>query len=530
MEQPPKYQLCANCLSKMTVTPCPYREMALPCPKSKPCTCLMYTELKRCNQCKVVSYCNRDCQVEHWHYSHKKMCKVLSGRRPVMKVRHDVDNCMACRKDNNGEKCQSREFYDEIVSNYWRYFDCTPSDQSQCPFLPGECTGQFANWPDMYLYLISSLLREAVTSAGAIYFRNPKAVRSYSIVQKNFLMLRSRYWSYLTLANGKNKSVAEVMLADTAFSHILIGKTNYFKHGALDFQPSNALMVLNNLFKGKNKNSTWEKLINTTSILYEMLRSSKFSVLNFDNLSPRRKNQYGLLIGCAEYWKFESQCMEPPQSLFHQLPADIKCTGCNKRLGGRQAQCVAQFGKFSWLCTQKEDQGNVVHVRFPEKPITLTQSIVSCGNNSKCLQKAVEVQAQDLTALGRLLNEFLFHSIICNGCLRYSLKTHKCSQCRMVAYCSQSCLDKDWVSHKAVCREWQGEDNSHLSRRGRSREMQEKRAEQEVRRLDPLYDVNLYVTEDDQKRYGLMKFIAQNTSAKCLNGVLNNLSLGQELD
>ena len=31
-------------------------------------------EFKRCNRCKQVFYCGRECQVEHWKSGHKKLC------------------------------------------------------------------------------------------------------------------------------------------------------------------------------------------------------------------------------------------------------------------------------------------------------------------------------------------------------------------------------------------------------------------------------------------------------------------------
>ena len=35
--------------------------------------------IKRCKNCKLATYCSKDCQVIHWKKSHKKFCSKYSG-------------------------------------------------------------------------------------------------------------------------------------------------------------------------------------------------------------------------------------------------------------------------------------------------------------------------------------------------------------------------------------------------------------------------------------------------------------------
>ena len=49
---------CANCLVYNWVQPDP-------------------SVLQKCKQCKIVQYCSRDCQAEHWKSCHKNHCKKL---------------------------------------------------------------------------------------------------------------------------------------------------------------------------------------------------------------------------------------------------------------------------------------------------------------------------------------------------------------------------------------------------------------------------------------------------------------------
>ena len=93
----------------------------------------------------------------------------------------------------------------------------------------------------------------------------------------------------------------------------------------------------------------------------------------------------------------------------------------------------------------------MIHVRFPDKPIFYDNRLVSCGDREDCIRRVINMQMRRYEHQGRLLHEFLSHSVLCNGCIKYSNKTHKCSRCRAVVYCSQDCLNADWESHKTVC-------------------------------------------------------------------------------
>ena len=68
---------CANCHNKwdrMTL----YPGGLISCS----CTNCKAGKLMNCGRCKLVSYCSRECQQEHWHYSHKATCKkTLPGDR-----------------------------------------------------------------------------------------------------------------------------------------------------------------------------------------------------------------------------------------------------------------------------------------------------------------------------------------------------------------------------------------------------------------------------------------------------------------
>ena len=39
--------------------------------------------LQKCSRCKVLQYCSKDCQKEHWMLVHKEQCKQLAKTKAV---------------------------------------------------------------------------------------------------------------------------------------------------------------------------------------------------------------------------------------------------------------------------------------------------------------------------------------------------------------------------------------------------------------------------------------------------------------
>lgn len=54
-------------------------------------------DLKRCTGCRMVWYCSKECQKEHWINNHKELCKNLSKKKVFLNSVHDEDTCNVCR-------------------------------------------------------------------------------------------------------------------------------------------------------------------------------------------------------------------------------------------------------------------------------------------------------------------------------------------------------------------------------------------------------------------------------------------------
>lgn len=80
----------------------------------------------RCGKCKVVKYCNRDCQAKHWKSGHKKFCQKAetnSTLRSVLKGGNDwlhitADECAAIASG-----LRTIQQSDPLARKFFYYFD-----------------------------------------------------------------------------------------------------------------------------------------------------------------------------------------------------------------------------------------------------------------------------------------------------------------------------------------------------------------------------------------------------------------------
>merc|ERR1711862_822542 len=53
-----------------------------------------------CKACKLIYYCSRECQAEHWKKVHRKHCKYMAKQKSGSVKRHS-DNCSKCKYEKD---------------------------------------------------------------------------------------------------------------------------------------------------------------------------------------------------------------------------------------------------------------------------------------------------------------------------------------------------------------------------------------------------------------------------------------------
>ena len=448
---------CANCISMMRNEKCDKNST-----NSCSCAACRGLELRRCTGCQVVAYCSKLCQTEHWKSNHKAWCQILAWKTRVPAVEHRVGQCRACTPAKSGRFCESLHIRNRAVVSFFNGFgyhmdtecacrvDNREEEQyrsrpenafpSQFPFQLGENTGVFLGWIDEYLYNLTRLFLKIFTGQHRHLFQP-----AGNDVTEYMETLRSKYWVYVLIE--RRPHVSEIHLAQHALSYLP-------KDCPWSGEAFNKLDLA---LKGEKY---WEQFLASLGEFFKRLRRVKYSSLNLETISE--KERAGSLQSLLQLAELQTDrqldfTLDFSFPLVTRLPADLTCLACQRSLGGETAQHQLQHPNLAWLADTDYHKMDLVNLRLAGRPVIHQKSeaggemVVTCGTRA-CISRGLEEQEENLRKEGRAVLEFLCQAQLCYGCLRHSLRTHRCSQCRAVRYCSNLCLQADWARHQPACR------------------------------------------------------------------------------
>ena len=327
---------CANCISKLRSLFC---EKKLPV-DAYPCSCAACRklELRRCSGCKMVRYCSRECQQEHWHTSHKDFCKILSGKTKIEKVNHRVNSCLACTEEAQGDRCPSLKDWKVTMISYFQIFGCELSQMPifdegdrghqrlQFPFQLGECTGVFHGWIDQSLYWIIGLLRLARKEEKR---RRKDFNDKFEKLENELLELRVFYWFLATITTTKNKALLDILFSQFTLPRFIGGDS------------SRSLLQSIVDVKQFAKSPSWEAFEEYTGVFLQRLRRRKYFCFNLDSIPEHKVDKFSALFENSSISDVPGPDLataerKRPQRLSVVLPPDCRCYGCGRLLGGEE--------------------------------------------------------------------------------------------------------------------------------------------------------------------------------------------------
>ena len=397
-------EFCANCMGKMAnlhlVEDLPSPDLIIQEIFRCICSSCRAGKFSRCGGCHLVPYCSKECQLEH-RSQHKKLCKDLAKRE---------------RRPETGKVV--------FFSVSW-----TKKEERRIWIpLPTQLPNIEIFWIDALLTNLHILCRSAVI----------QQVGKKEIVLFSSLMM-ALHGEFLHISSWvKDGKFTELMTAVSLF---------HTKKGIIS-----SIEGFDSKIREKAvEDIAWETIIFQLARLYQILRMVKYKFINIRSIKKKKLSKYRALKPFYESGLrvLNSSTDGTLDNLAHRIsfPPGTRCVGCQGDLGGKEAQLALML---------KEDSEVV---RVPGAPCVLDMSdtaktIVVCGDHEDCSARAKELHQQLLLKETRALMEVLPDTRICYGCSRYSLKTHRCSRCREVRYCSQDCLNQDWREHKIRCREF----------------------------------------------------------------------------
>jgi len=427
-------------------------------------------DFQRCSGCHLMTYCDKDCQQEHWEKGHKVHCKLLSGRKTVQNSSHSQDTCALCaehevKKTSVSElenlkspktNCHIEEMIDTMRRALGNMFDfhgegktCSCSLEYGCklPFPLGELSGQYLGKG------IGEMVAHAIKIANVIKESGDNHVAFARLICQlmgSLMVSRTALWRMI-LVNGVPKDFSERIIQKHLLDPAKELNENYGSKNAW----VKALKLTVNIIADMNHH-----------LLSDSIDSSSIEDPKFSNL--KRIQEYSRYqLRNQEYFSENKWVLSPvlwptlaDGSLAIRFPEGTRCQTCNSSLTGE--------------VTIEEDITDGLNIADQEvaktRPMLMPiiaqhGKLMACCSILKnprcymgCFTKDVRRHAQRNDGTwGKYKEEFkmfLTKGRNCDLCLKMSLSSHRCSECYAAQYCSNQCQHQDFKFHKTVCSSW----------------------------------------------------------------------------
>jgi len=421
------------------------------------------SSLKQCSKCKVVIYCSKECQKEHWEKVHKKQCKYLAKEKVFPLSRHDQITCQGCKDEREtGGLDEMAKLDNPILGCYMSKVGCLPVvclpgvegdiSEAPLPFQLGEMSGKFQTKQEHTISIILHIMYKMKLTRHNLWTICPQDM---DCLWKSFSIIRNEIWrayimsSSLQVQEDKIRGLMIPSLVEGLKDQasMINSKLTTEAHELDEFQPWNTLLLLLDFL-----------LTSTTIDAFRIVAEAK-----------------GLPEMSLDIEKIRLTSVQF-NTMWQQLLDSMKGKLIPYTTAVRQL-CGGSLNQTCVVCAKNITVERVITSTQDHKVPGLFFSVVStfyCGY-WRCNIKIGQASCQ-------LFNTYIQISTvckgsICDGCHLPSTKIHRCTRCLTKQYCGVQCRDKDWAKvHSQVCR------NDEIIRKRKGG--QEKRKEEGQNYLD----------------------------------------------
>jgi len=447
-------------------------------------------QYKRCSGCHLLTYCDPDCQAEHWTKVHKKHCKVIAGRKALPHTVHGED-CATCLSPKGMISelklpCMAEETVAKVTKEYLKQFGASEemSVNLKAPFRFGELSGCYL--PSKYDEQLAHMWNILQVIHHLYYDRlfvgeNEKAIID---LENHILFLRAKLWRIYTIFGN-----CKIIESKMSGGDILNGNAiNLIKAVNEIFLPSMGSDDDKTRMVGRMTSHIWWTLFINH---YEGLNNfeakhhaaTEFTPDCFEgNTYPKLKEVYLKYKDHSQFkifWPifFDQMMYGLPVELRIAVPPNASCVVCKERV---KAQFAILFTSFPTMldmfrgagCPDSFVQGMqfksgfalITHYLQPDGGRSTFCSVAQNPNCIKFLPTFL-MKGKIWRGTGVYEDYVALRSVTkdCDNCLRRSLNCHRCSSCKSFQYCSKECLTEDWEKyHKSVCGEWKKKNDKKL--------------------------------------------------------------------
>jgi len=383
--------------------------------------------LKKCKNCKVIKYCDVDCQTDHWNRVHKKQCRYFADPIKAERWDHKKDNCYICQQSAAVGQSQLRR---PDNPNY----ECILEEAKKLPLPhlhphPFPAGGQPGDTGEKVVIVLWQLLKKLELTHPRTFLNCQEEFwRGYD----ELLMGRLYVWGGRKIC-PQNKQLSLAALDFRTILPTIDRKLEKREAMADPFQLWKIFQLCFLIY-------TDVRYLEELSILLKPLADIPAE------FHPEVSQALG---NSAKFLAIANQILEAltPQVIAFKDILKIICDG------SLQKNCSMCNVKIIIADTNSSDGS-------PQGPFVLFScmftGIYSCGKSS-CRERVMTTQNQaafrfyTAEALAAKKRERLG----CDSCFKLPPRedVHRCSRCLTVMYCSKACQDKDWPVHSITCKD-----------------------------------------------------------------------------
>jgi len=406
--------------------------------------------LQRCSKCKVVFYCDKDCQTEHWEKVHKDKCKYLRGDKEMKAEvhKHQELSCSSCKeekevgnvikmKDDPHWGCHMAGSRDEFWNNPTFTYRSSDGDLYDAPLSMeiGEFTGNYTSRVEHVVSILQKILYKMEITEHKL----SKREEFDNLSQEIFFLRHDFLMTAVTIPVGR-----------------LVHHSHSFQLMESGTQ-QRLLGIIRALSKGYDDNIQDEyRLWDTFILIFDyFLDVLKDNMQNYEDIGKRMKDKkFRMLVSqieppskVQEKWDLVvvalSKGLVPYIKILEIVLGNLmqNCTICKKRV-----KIESTFGD--------HPSGSLKERR----PVAMCQGHVikyHCGKDS-CRKAMVDKHAmENMSVLMPMIEEIKkYKKNRCDWCKTLKKEVHRCSRCLTKVYCNKECLKLDWEKvHHKVCKE-----------------------------------------------------------------------------
>jgi len=410
-------------------------------------------EYKRCSGCHLLTYCDKDCQLEHWQTVHKNHCKLLSGKKVVANSEQHEKSCQLCllqQKSGTAQLASSTSplsvcHIDSVITTMKSKFgelfglhaagkscNCGTKVACQLPFPLGEVFGQYLDENTGLDLMMAHGLK--LLYAMSYKDQGHRNFKTFTRLWVDIVFSRLELWYHFIVdgkVKGENENAQNLSEKVLCLKEICGATNPWWKALELTVSmiESTCLQLRGAFYESRS------------------VQDPRFKTLKLVRDFEQSQAQNKLIVTEKNMWKqftFWPTCVNGSLEII--FPEGSQCASCQ----------VPLTGPARALGDDDTDRTRPIFVMAVGQNGTL-MTWCSILTNPMCLARFYQelcIFRHEKKNYKEELKLFLCETRTCDLCLNYSLFSHRCSGCLAAQYCSTQCQQKDLNFHKTVCSKW----------------------------------------------------------------------------